>query len=267
MKYKTSILLTLFIFLISCNSNPSKQEQQQEPQLYDIRMVSASEGDTTLVERKIPKYRIIYLAGRTYTYEATYIGVKGDTLSQEKVEWMATGKRTEFSPNRQDIMVYKYHYSPEDPARFAQNPITDKKQNYLSNWQREYEEGIIENVENVWLHPMRHNQYSFTQLAPYPHLRYPLQIGNTWSTSLYDYGIGTVQKNHEITDSLTKSYPNIGKLKCWELNATATFELDTATLHYFFNEQYGFTELHYVNYFGERLSVVLKEVQDDNTAN
>ncbi len=259
----TKLLLLLFVVVLSsCNPNPSKEQAKAE-QLYDIRMLPASEDDTTLVEHKIPKYRLIYPVGRTYTYEATYIGVEGDTLSQEKVEWMATGKRTEFSPNRQDILIYKYHYSSEDSARFVQNPTVDKQRDYSLDWQKEKEEGIIENVKNVWLHPMRHNQYSFTQLAPYPHLRYPLQIGNTWSTTLHDYGTGTVQKNHEITDSLTKSYPNIGTLKCWELNATATFKSDTSTLRYFFNEQYGFTELHYVNYIGERLSVVLKGVKDE----
>ncbi|MGB0930990.1 MAG: hypothetical protein ACPGVB_09460 [Chitinophagales bacterium] len=265
MKYS---LLLIFIFLNSCNSNPSK-ETPKEQQLYDIRTTYASEEDSTIVERKIPKYRVIYPAGRIYIYEATYIGVEGDTLSQEKVEWMATGKRTEFSPNRQDIMVYKYHYSPEDSIRFIENPTINKKANYANRWKSKKEEGIIENVENVWLHPMRHNQYSFTQVAPYPHLRYPLEIGNKWSTSLEmlgtdgDWSYANIQKNHEITDSFTKSYPNIGTLKCWELNATATFKMSTSTLQYFFNEQYGFTELHYVNYIGEKLSVVLKEVQDD----
>ncbi len=180
-----------FVFLVSimylcCERTPSKEE----PTLYDIRMLPASEEDTTLIEIKIPKYRIIYPAGRTYTYEATYIGVEGDTLSQEKVEWVATGKRTEFSPNRQDILVYKYYYSQEDSTRFVQKPTINKKMNYAQGWQIEKEEGIIENVKNVWLHPMRHNQYSFTQVAPYPHLRYPLKIGNKWSTSLHQYGQG-----------------------------------------------------------------------------
>jgi len=260
MKYTNFLLLLFAVLLNSCNSNTSK-ETPKEQQLYDIRTTYASEEDSTIVDRKIPKYRTIYPAGRTYIYEATYIGVEGDTLSQEKVEWMATGKRTEFSPNRQDIMVYKYHYSPEDSARFVENPTVLNKSSYPGTWGKEKEEGIIENVEDVWLHPMRHNQYSFTQLAPYPHLRYPLEIGNKWSTTLYD-GI-TVKKNHEITDFFTKSYPNIGTLKCWEINATATFKSDTCTLRYFFNEKYGFTELHYVNYIGEKLSVVLKEVQGD----
>ncbi|MGB1243341.1 MAG: hypothetical protein ACPG49_12510, partial [Chitinophagales bacterium] len=239
---KINLLLILFTILLnSCNSSSSKEQIKVE-QLYDIRMLPASEDDRTLVEHKIPKYRIIYPTGRTYTYEATYVGVNEDTLSQEKVEWMATGKRTEFSPNRQDILVYKYHCSPEDSTRFVENPTMNKGWDYAGTWQKEKTEGIIENIDNVWLHPMRHNQYSFTQVAPYPHLRYPLQIGNSWSTRLEmlggqgDWSYAKVQKNHEITGTLTKSYPNIGTLKCWELNATATFKMGTSTLHYFFNE-------------------------------
>lgn len=47
--------------------------------------------------------------------------------------------------------------------------------------------GVIENERQLWMHPFRSNQYNFTEVAPFPEVKFPVEVGREWSSSL---GIG-----------------------------------------------------------------------------
>ena len=123
-------------------------------------------------------------------------------------------------------------------------------------------EGIIENEEEIWIHPMRQNQYKFTEVAPFPTIKFTLNIGKSWESTVNIFeGYGewdnkSVVSNYEITGQVEFKYKN--KLfNCWIIYAEAIFEDGNSSLELLFNENLGIVKMKYQNYESEELVIEL----------
>ena len=116
---------------------------------------------------------------------------------------------------------------------------------------------------------IRHNQYLFTEVAAFPEIMLPAVIGKTWSGRISglggwgDWDDMTIVSNYEITDHVNILL-KAGKLKCWEIFARSTFDLGESKSLFYFNEDYGFVKMEYLNYKNQKLIFELEKVETSN---
>jgi len=129
--------------------------------------------------------------------------------------------------------------------------------------------GIIENVEKIWMHPFRRNQYNFTEVAPFPQVEFPLKIGKKWSDNSIRPGKSYGDwSNKQISSTFeVKAKENIvtkfGKINdCWRIFAESEFDFGKSTLEYWFNEELGFVKFNYTNYGNQTLEIELIKVEN-----
>jgi len=118
--------------------------------------------------------------------------------------------------------------------------------------------GIVENEKNVWIHPPRMMNFKILELNPFPYIRKPYAIGDSWTWELEIGGqwgdkswrtwsgdISNIYK-YEITETL-KLNSRLGILDCFVIESKANSELGKTSLTAYFNEIYGFVKLDYTN--------------------
>jgi len=113
---------------------------------------------------------LIFSPKTTYNYVALFINAKGDTLSKENILIKPSGKPWAFD-KKQTAFSVSYNYTIEDSLTFSHhiNPQTKKtKKPKRYGWNRHITTGAIENNEEIWMHPIRDNQYNYTEIAPFP---------------------------------------------------------------------------------------------------
>ncbi len=153
----------------------------------------------------------------------------------------------------QSIILYEYY---TDQGSESYNEMT----------------GVIENVQNIWMHPPRTVLFRILELNPFPFIQRPYEAGNKWS---WELSIGSPwgdnrwktwegrilnEMEYEIT-GLKKMPSRLGMLECWEVIATAKSELGKTSLKAYFHEQHGFVKLDYTNIDGSSVVLDLEEVK------
>jgi hypothetical protein len=130
---------------------------------------------------------------------------------------------------------------------------------------------VAENSANIWLHPPRQGLFGYLQLNPFPYVKFPLRIGNTWEWKL---GIGSAHSDerwaiwegvaaadyyYEITKKETIE-TSLGPINCYVVKSLASSRLGETELTSWFNEKYGFVRLEYINIDKSKINLELTEV-------
>jgi len=267
MKY--NILILSVLFAISCTNSPSGEIAEKDSnEKYDVEnrlLIDGEAGnlDTLKQVRKILRTEKIFGKGRAYHYSAVYTDRRGDLLSKSRVIVVPTGKQWKQDAQQREIRII-YDHTAEDRKKFDPHPLNEN----LTNWSEETFTGVIENVERLWMHPFRENQFIFTQVAPFPSVRFPLEKGMTWEASLQIHkGWGNWSglegtSTYKVVDQIERKLPFADVGKCWLIKSWAVFPFGTSYLDLFYHEEFGFTEMHYTNYVGENLKFFLVRVED-----
>jgi hypothetical protein len=127
-------------------------------------------------------------------------------------------------------------------------------------------EGVIENVEEIWMHPFRFNQFNFTEVAPFPEVKFPLKVGKTWTGSLQilngwgDWSNTTGNFQYEVLskETIMTNYGSIDN--CWHIKSKATYPFGNSNFEYWFHESLGFVKKEYQNYGNQTLSIELEDL-------
>mgnify|MGYP000893402175 CR=1 FL=1 len=207
----------------------------------------------TLAEKK-HKY---WALERNYTYEVTYVDSLDKLLSYETLTLQPTEKVWE-RDSKQTLVIFLSNYSSSDSALLFQ-----KAQNGLKrSWMHKYEEGVIENENRIWIHPLRQNQYVLTEIAPFPEVKLPLEVNRSWQSMLQIYeGFGSFQgdvKSNYIIESREARHYKFGTLACWKINSEGEHtKLGKNGAVFYFNKEVGFTEMNYWFYNGYKISLKL----------
>jgi hypothetical protein len=271
-------LATLFCFFLwSCHSSKvisteiegfvSNQDKQDS--LYEFTDIERKtvitqyklKKDTAVFTRYIPKKRTIFKRGKIYCYDVAYIDKTGDTLSFKQIQMIPLGRRDPMALNQDDIVFYNT-YNKEDSLKFKTCPLNFS---YPIHWRKDAMEGVIENSEQVWIHPLRCNYFFFTEVAPFPMVYRPIYKGQTWQDSLKvliggDWSNKTIQHQYRVIQQVNRRYGE-HNLACWQIKAKGRFDLGVSYLEYFFNEENGFVEMNYVNFGGQKLNIVLRKIE------
>ena len=264
--------------MISCTRKP-KQDfvfekiecSPSEMPEYDGEVVTLLDNQTgkplrdTLVERVV-KTRTIFKPCREYIYLATYKDSLNRLISSSKVWMMATGTRWEGQKAKQDEIIVQYEF---DDTQLQQIKKYFVNRLLLDNpWQVKQKEGIVENVKGVWMHPFRSNQYNFTEVAPFPEVKFPLQIGKTWTSQLSigpgwgDWSTTSIHNEYKVIELTEIKTPYKEFKKCWKVYATSSANFGESIHEFWFDEAYGFIKMHYTNYQAQTLTFELLDVID-----
>ncbi|MEM9340895.1 MAG: hypothetical protein AAGA66_19325, partial [Bacteroidota bacterium] len=165
-------------------------------------------------------------------------------------------------PDLQDELFIQYQYDSTKIDEINKYSINPK----LQYWTNQTNTGIIETSSETWMHPFRSNQYLFTEVAPFPWVKFPLKQGKTWSSSLsiHDgWGVwanSTLKNTYEIVgyETVVTEY---GELEAWHISSLASAEFGNSTHDFWYNMELGFVKMIIKNYAGQLLQFELTEVK------
>ena len=203
----------------------------------------------------------IFAAGREYEYDATYVSAEGQLLSHASVTIAGTGNSWAVDQRQAEIEV-RYEYTQEHRDAFLPHPLNP---NFDRGWRSKTTTGAIESNAQVWMHPIRRNQYISTEVAPFPEVRLPLEAGKSWTSTLEiperawgDWGGTTVESQYVVASQEVRSYAFAPSgLEVWRVDASSSFAFGDSAATFYFHVDYGFVEMHYTNYADETLGFVM----------
>lgn len=222
------------------------------PDNYDISNFNSDSLQSS--ERKIPKVRTIFKEGKIYQYKATYSSSDNKILSNTFINLKTTGQRWDQQPEIQDLIHYEFPNYKADSITLSNHNINKE----IQYWADSDATGIVENFERVWMHPIRINQYKFTEVAPFPQVYFPMKKGNKWDDKVTinenwgEWDGQTVTSKYKITDRSTFQLNNLD-INCWVIKSVSKCASGKSKLTTYFNEEYGFVKMEYQNYEKEKL--------------
>ena len=125
--------------------------------------------------------RRVFKPCREYVFSAKYWDKNYNLISDEYIWMMATGRAWDYAPESQDELAIQYRFDETKRDFIGQYNLNPEFEHL---WRVGEVTGIIENEDKTWMHPFRSNQYLFTEVASFPNVRLPLEVGNTWTSNL-----------------------------------------------------------------------------------
>lgn len=290
-------ILTLLLILLSVTSckeenrkeNPTQQQIVKDYTLEESGGIFAEVFDSTNVdENRYTANNTIYKTNTSFTYSFEHITKDGEKLyfkEDKTVEEREKQWKFIKSNSKDESIIKKVKVSVKYGLEPMIKYVPDYNQTLLQYDYPTYNNelpfnsisGAIENQNNVWIHPPRDRYFRILELNPFPFIKAPYEIGNSWEWWLsigsqwgderwktWEGGIEN-QYYYEITEKETVD-TKFGKLECLIIKSTATSELGETKLTSYFNEKYGFIKLNYINIDGSKTNLELIEHSDKKTA-
>ncbi|HEB62341.1 MAG TPA: hypothetical protein ENI82_04230 [Bacteroidetes bacterium] len=270
-------LLFLFLLInISCHNignfefKPIECSPEQMPKFDAEKVTIIDDNGNRLrdtIVGQIEKKRTVFQPCRVLIYDAVWKSSDNNVITKSKIKMVAMGKRWKYQPEKQDVVTIQFEYTNkefEKCKKFGLNKTLP-----LGHWKGQVEEGVIENVERIWMHPFRHNQFSFTEVAPFPEVRFPLAKGKSWTNQLSietgwgDWSNSSGNSQYEVVGQEMIEIP-FGKIKnCWKVKSQAVYPFGVSYFDYWFDEDLGFVKMEYKNYGNQTLSFELAAMIDE----
>ncbi len=195
----------------------------------------------------------IFTNQKEFFYSAIYLDSINKIHTQDTIILIATDIPWSQSPKRQKTMIWKYNINGNSKKELEMFSI---------GWDKVDSTGFIENTAKIFIHPPRHNQYSITEVAPFPQIIYPIELNKEYK-SLNFIGSGWGDWSNL---KMIYNYKIIGKTKitisnntydCWIIQSISESELGLSTLKFLFNEQVGFVKMSYSFYDNTKIELQL----------
>lgn len=111
--------------------------------------------------------------------------------------------------------------------------------------------GVVEDNNRIWLHPPRFDYLKFTELTAFPEIKFPINVGKTWASTLH-IGAGwgewkgeKVSSTYEIKGVNTKEMKAQNSDSCYIVSAVSKSKLGIYKTTYCFNLTSGFEYFNY----------------------
>jgi hypothetical protein len=219
---------------------------------------------------KIDKNNSVYTLGKEFVFKIKITENDSTMFLKEN-----NTDNFKLSKNIDSLKISEIHLTVIKPKTFKR---TNKNQtevyySYEPNPTTVSSTGIVENVENIWVHPPRNGFFKSLETCPFPYVKLnkpigykwidSMSIGNHWSDKKWGLWDGRLLLNYEYEISgkeiiLTK----IGELDCIVINAIATSKIGQSSLKYYFSQEYGFVKLEYILFTGLEIELNIEQVID-----
>lgn len=276
------ILSILFFFLLTISVNCQTNQKDKDYVLVNENGVSVEKFDSTNVDQnRFTKNNIVFREGTVFRYKFEHITQtnqkflfnEDNSIEDRKFAWKfvpmdsvnentVTSIKITVMPGLEPMIqgipdynqtILKYECHAEKGKAFS---------NSMS--------GVIENENNIWMHPPRDKYFRILELNPFPFIKAPYEIGNEWEWTLgIGSGWGDVRwkvwegrienkYKYKITDK-KKIKTALGDIDCFVIESTAISSIGKTKLTSFFNPEYGFIKLNYTNIDGSKTNLELIE--------
>lgn len=245
-----------------------------------IGQVCFSQGFKTLdIEKKdVDSDNKIFKIGKAFIYD--YEIIENDSVYKMSYIGGLPDRKFKLINRNSDTINSRIHLIV---SKFEKSEKTNKNQTeidylYFPDFAYISGTGIIENENNIWLHPPRDGLFSALETCPFPYVKFPVKIGKEWKDKmkigdqwcnekwgvwkkklLLSYGYKTTQK--------TKINTKLGELECYVIESTAKSEIGESKLKSFFSEKYGFVRLEYEMVTGLKVNLWIDNLKENNNFN
>jgi len=246
---------------LNCDPEPTPDFDNK---IVKLMPTDGSPPRDSIIEQ-LKKSREVFKPCREMIYRAIWKDELGKEITNSRVKIVATGKRWELAASNQDLIAMQFEFTEEEKAMALKNKMNKTLDH---QWVDITYEGVIENSSEVWMHPIRSNQFSFTEITAFPEVSLPLRKGKKWSSQIFiesgwgDWDNQGVNSSFEVIskeDLVLKSGHMNG---CWKVEAKTRFKLGNSSLTFWFHEKYGFVKQEYKTYTNSTLSFELEEINE-----
>lgn len=270
--------LILLLLIVSCASiHDAKYDLVLDDGSIWVEQFDSTHHDDSRYNRN----NKIFKEGTSFIYSFTHIDTNGEKYSFMYVDSISDWKFLPLPSNGEEIE--KVSISVTEGLGQIKKGIPNYNQTVLSYsyWSKNTmapfgsQSGVIENEKNVWMHPPRDQYFQILELNPFPYIKKPHKVGNSWewSLSIGDFWAdprwktwnGTITNvyAYKIVDRITLN-TNLGRVKCFVVEADAISKLGKTKLVSYFSKKYGFVRLHYDNIDGSKTQLELLEIRKLN---
>jgi hypothetical protein len=270
----TNILIFLFCITFANCQSQNKQVEKNYTLFADDDGILVEKFDSTVVdENKYNHNNVIYEVGNSFKYKFEHITPQGEIkffrIKKDNKSWEFVPFDTTDSTAVKSVLIEVANGNPmsKNIPDYNQTALIYKNGNNLKTYSMS---GAIENEGNIWIHPPRDQYFEILELNPFPYIKAPYEIGNKWTWSL-TIGSGWSDErwkvwegqivneyDYEITDKRTLK-TNLGSIECYIIKSKATSRIGETELTAYFNPEYGFVKLEYINIDGSKTNLELEE--------
>jgi len=271
-------ILSLFLILFAFTINYSAQNIAEVKNEYEIIFsdgiyIEKFDSTNTSINRYTENNQT-YLEGNKLTYDYYYEDIHGrrfkfvELEGSLKLDYRERGKAWSFVSidSLTDNTIDKVELTVEYGIGPMLSSSPDYNQTVISyefpqvNGEKDYRSstGVIDNENNVWIHPPRYKFFRILEINPFPFIQAPYELGNKWNWSLT---VGSfwaderwktwenlldINYEYEIIDKKLIQ-TEIGELECYIIESTARSYLGKTQLTAYFCIDVGFVKLEYLN--------------------
>tara|TARA_R110002012_G_scaffold321751_1_gene551193 strand:+ start:1126 stop:1986 length:861 start_codon:yes stop_codon:yes gene_type:complete len=278
MKILNTLVIFFLAILTSCQSKPEKTVKSEKTQK-EYELIADDDGilvekfdSTNVDENRYNHNNKIYKVGNSFKYKFQHTTPKGEIkfyrIKEDRNSWEFVDFENADSTTIKSVVIEVANGNPmvDHVPDYNQTALI-----YKSGSEKGYSmSGAIENEENVWIHPPRYKYFRILELNPFPYIKAPYQIGTkwTWNLTIGDHWAderwklweGQIENKYvyEITDKQTLN-TDLGEIECFVIQSKAESRIGETKLTAYFNSNYGFVKLDYVNIDGSKTNLELIE--------
>lgn len=272
-KYYIFILITLTLFSACSNLRRTNYKL-----VLDDDNIWVEQFDSTYKDpNRYTSNNKIFETNKTFVYSFEHIKKDGTSWSFQYIDSISDWKFVPLTSFEEKIE--KVSISVLEGLKPMIYAIPDYNQTVLSYtyWTQNNiapfggNSGVIENERNIWMHPPRDKYFKILEISPFPYIKSPYKVGNSWNWSLeigeywsdprWKTWKGTITNNYsyKIVDLRTIKTP-LGKIKCYVVEGVAESEIGKTKLISFFSPEFGFVKLNYQNIDDTRTNLEIVKI-------
>jgi hypothetical protein len=194
---------------------------------------------------------------QTLVYLTTFADSTKKIFITDTIRFITTDIPWRAQPDKQLTAVWKY-----SPDKIHD---TIRKKLFSIGWLDADSTGAVETKKIYWIHPPRNNQFSMTEIAPFPIVQFPCELNKKYDFKLIiNYGWGEwsdleLRNTYEIVAKELKTVDN-SNYECWVVKSQNESKLGKSQLTTKYNDSVGFVEFNYQFYNKATLIINLVKV-------
>ncbi len=232
-------------------------------------LVLGQQYDGLHIEKsKIDKNNSIYTLGKEFVFNIKI-------TENDSIFFLKENNSDNFKLSNEidSLKISEIHLTVIKPRMFQR---TNKNQTevyycYEPNPTTTYSTGIVENDENIWVHPPRNGFFKSLETCPFPYIKLKkpigykwtdsMSIGNHWANEKWGLWNDRLLLNYEYEISgKEKIQTKIGELQCIVISAIATSNIGKSKLKSYFSYEYGFVKLEYTLFTGMEIELNIAQI-------
>ena len=282
-------LILIAILFASCQSNEGISTRQapkkrrisppiiqplQDPSLERL----AIENPTDTTEERYNKDNKIYRVGRSFYFNFQYKDKSG------KILWAKVKSYTNFddfdivskaSPSKNCITGFR---AVVQPGRKPFSNLNNDFNKSVLAYEYLLPNGVfdqvalipmVENPKNIWIVPPRNFLLKVLELSPYPYVKFPLDtikkwyyrktVSDKWGDERWMQWKGPTEARYTYYNKGRRlaNHPYLGEISVYYIRGIGSIKGKTSSVDFYFNEEYGFVQMNYLNVDSSRISIVL----------